>query len=132
MAQGFTRGVPIDTDPNLSANSNLLVPSQYAVRQYVTTQLASKEPVILAGTLTQYWRGDKSWQTLNTAAVTESTNLYYTDARARLAISLTTTGTSGAATYNNVTGVLNIPQYTGGGGGGVSANDAIAYAIALG
>jgi len=30
---------------------------------------------------------------------------------ARAAISLTTTGTSGAATYNNTTGVLNIPQY---------------------
>jgi hypothetical protein len=49
-----------------------------------------------------------------TAQVTESGNLYYTDARARLAISLTTTGTSGAATYDNVTGVLNIPQYQGG------------------
>jgi hypothetical protein len=49
-----------------------------------------------------------------TAQVTESGNLYYTDARVRLAISLTTTGTSGAATYDNVTGVLNIPQYQGG------------------
>ena len=38
-----------------------------------------------------------------------STNLYFTDARARAAISLTTTGTSGAATYTN--GVINIPQY---------------------
>jgi hypothetical protein len=47
-----------------------------------------------------------------TAQVTESGNLYFTDSRARLAISLTTTGTSGAATYNNTTGVLNIPQYT--------------------
>jgi hypothetical protein len=35
-----------------------------------------------------------------TALVTESGNLYYTDARARAAISLTTTGTSGAASYN--------------------------------
>jgi hypothetical protein len=30
---------------------------------------------------------------------------------ARAAISLTTTGTSGAATYNSLTGVLNIPSY---------------------
>jgi hypothetical protein len=35
----------------------------------------------------------------------------YTDANARAAISLTTTGTTGAATYSNVTGILNIPLY---------------------
>jgi hypothetical protein len=46
-----------------------------------------------------------------TTQVTEGTNLYFTDARARAAISLTTTGTSGAATYSG--GVLNIPQYQG-------------------
>jgi hypothetical protein len=40
-----------------------------------------------------------------------STNLYYTNARVRGAISLTTSGTSGAATYDNGTGVLNIPNY---------------------
>lgn len=34
----------------------------------------------------------------------------------RGAISLTTIGTSGAATYNSSTGVLNVPQYSGGGG----------------
>lgn len=44
-------------------------------------------------------------------------------------LSLTTTGTSGPATLVGAT--LNIPQYSGG-GGGVSAGDAIAYAIALG
>jgi len=32
-------------------------------------------------------------------------------------ITLTTTGTSGAATLNQLTGVLNIPQYSGGSGG---------------
>ena len=47
----------------------------------------------------------------NTSQVTENTNLYFTNARARTAISLTTTGTSGAATYDNATGVLNVPQY---------------------
>lgn len=36
----------------------------------------------------------------------------YTDALARGAISLTTAGNSGSATYNSTTGVLNIPQYT--------------------
>ncbi len=40
-------------------------------------------------------------------------NLYYTNARARAAVSLTTTGVSGAATYNSSTGVFNIPNYQG-------------------
>jgi len=39
------------------------------------------------------------------------TNLYFTNARARGAVSLTTTGSSGAATYDSVTGVFNIPNY---------------------
>ena len=56
---------------------------------------------------------------LTTTNISEGTNLYYTDARARQAISLTTTGSSGAATYSNVTGILNVPQYTLSGLGGV-------------
>ena len=39
---------------------------------------------------------------------------YITVAQARSSISLTTTGTSGAATYSSSTGVLNIPQYQSG------------------
>ena len=35
----------------------------------VDTSLSGKEPVITAGTTSQYWRGDKSWQTLNKSAV---------------------------------------------------------------
>jgi predicted heme/steroid binding protein len=56
---------------------------------------------------------------LTTSNISEGTNLYYTDTRARAAISLTTTGSSGAATYSNITGVLNVPQYTLSGLGGV-------------
>ena len=47
-----------------------------------------------------------------------STNLYFTNTRARSAISLTTTGSSGASTYNSSTGALNIPNYTLAGLGG--------------
>ena len=47
----------------------------------LTTSLAGKEPTITAGTSTQYWRGDKTWQTLNTTAVAEGTNLYFTEPR---------------------------------------------------
>jgi len=46
-----------------------------------------------------------------TTDITEGTNLYFTNSRVRTAISLTTTGTSGAASYNSTTGVLNVPNY---------------------
>lgn len=77
------------------------------------------EPTIATGTTLQYWRGDKSWQTLNTTAVPEGTQQYFTNARARTAISLTTLGNNGAAGYDNTIGVLNIPTYTLTGLGGV-------------
>ena len=35
----------------------------------LTTDLAAKEPTITTGTTGQYWRGDKSWQTLDKTAV---------------------------------------------------------------
>jgi predicted heme/steroid binding protein len=57
--------------------------------------------------------------TLTTSNISEGTNLYFTNGRARTAISLTTTGNSGASTYDNGTGVLNVPQYTIAGIGGV-------------
>jgi hypothetical protein len=64
----------------------------------LNSALNSKEPTIAAGTTLQYWRGDKSWQTLNTSVVPELTNLYFTDARART-----------AAVADSITdGVLNI------------------------
>jgi hypothetical protein len=62
---------------------------------------------------------------LTTANISENTNLYYTDARARAAISLTTTGASGAATYSS--GVLNIPNYTIAGLGGISGSGTSNY-----
>jgi hypothetical protein len=40
-----------------------------------------------------------------------TTNLYFANSLARTAVSLTTTGSSGVATYNNTTGVFNIPNY---------------------
>ena len=39
MAQGTTKGVPIDTDPLLAADSDLLVPSQKAVKTYIDLSL---------------------------------------------------------------------------------------------
>ena len=42
MTQGFTKGVPIDTDPTMALNSNQVVPSQAAVVAYVGNMTASK------------------------------------------------------------------------------------------
>jgi hypothetical protein len=48
----------------------------------LVTALAGKEPTITAGTTTKYFRGDKTFVTLDTSAVPENTNLYFTNARA--------------------------------------------------
>lgn len=70
-----------------------------------------------AGTVGQYLRGDGSLATFPTAVSAFSNDsAYLNQAGARAAISLTTTGTSGAATYNSGTGVLNIPNYAPGTG----------------
>lgn len=45
------------------------------------TQLNAKEPTITGGTNLQYWRGDKTFQTLDTSVVPENGNLYYTQGR---------------------------------------------------
>jgi hypothetical protein len=53
---------------------------------------------------------------LGTPASGNATNL------TNLPITLTTTGSSGASTYTQSTNTLNIPQYSGGGGGATIAN----------
>jgi len=60
MSQGYTRGTPIDTDPTLSANSDLVAPSQAAIVAYVAaniplggvTAVTAAAPVISSGGLT--------------------------------------------------------------------------------
>lgn len=52
MAQGFTSGIPLDTDVTLSADSNGLVSSQHAVKTYVDTEIASL-PTITPAALTK-------------------------------------------------------------------------------
>lgn len=47
MSQGFTKGTPIDTDPTLSLNSDIVVPSQKAVKSYLT---ANYQPTLVSGT----------------------------------------------------------------------------------
>ena len=52
MAQGTTRNVPIDTDITLAANSDILVPSQKAIKTYADTKVSSvagTSPIISSG-----------------------------------------------------------------------------------
>lgn len=60
MSHGFTKAVPIDTDPTMAANTDLLVPSQAAVVAYVAsaipsggvTAVTAAAPVVSSGGLT--------------------------------------------------------------------------------
>jgi hypothetical protein len=65
---------PLTGGGDLSANRTLSIPAATtSVDGYLTstdwTTFNNKEPSISAGTIAQYWRGDKSWQTLDKAAV---------------------------------------------------------------
>ena len=79
----------------------------HGVTSSVQSQLNNKEPSFGSGTTGQYLRGDKTWQTLNTSAVPENTNLYYTDNRARSSISTNALG----LTYTSSTGVLSLTDH---------------------
>ncbi|MBI2450822.1 MAG: tail fiber domain-containing protein [Parcubacteria group bacterium] len=107
------------TDFVISTSTNALtfnLPSATStVRGLLTatdwTAFNSKESAITASTTTAYYRGDKTWQTLNTAAVAESANLYYTDARARNALSSNALGLAYSASTGQfaLTSGYNIP-----------------------
>ena len=52
MAQGTTRGIPIDTDVTLSADSDMIVASQKAVKTYADTKISSvigTSPIVSSG-----------------------------------------------------------------------------------
>jgi hypothetical protein len=96
MAQGTTRGVPIDTDPLLANDSDLLVPSQKAVKAYAQPQLNGTGFVKATGTTISYdnstyltsvgtgvtneltyWSGTNSIASLATATYPSLTELSY-------------------------------------------------------
>lgn len=108
---------------NVDNTSDLNKPISTATQ----TALNAKENTITAGTTSQYFRGDKTFQTLNKTAVdlgnvdnTSDLNKPISTATQTAlnakqnTLTLTTTGTSGAATL--IADTLNIPQYSGGGG----------------
>jgi len=105
--------------------------THYPTEKLVKDNLDTKEPTIIAGTSAQYYRGDKTFQTLDKNAVglssTDSlpegtTNLYHTDGRSRQAISLDATSESNT-TYDNVTGTLKVGTQIAGSDKQVQFND---------
>ncbi len=65
-----------------------------------------------------------------TSDLIEGTNLYHTDTRSRNSISLNTTGQNGIATYDSVTGIINVPNYTVTAGTGINISSNIITNIA--
>jgi hypothetical protein len=129
VAGGFTATKP--TSPDHIVYIGIVVrahPTQGVIEVKIqnTQELSESSDVLITtptnGQILQYDSATSLWKNVagTTSSIAEGSNLYYTDARARGAISLTTTGNNGASTYNSTTGVLNIPTYTLAGLGGIN------------
>ena len=90
------------------AKKKVLIKDTTTNTYYHTTGAAMNTTSLANGDLLKYNSSTGEWNNFAPDYVNQS--------GARSAISLTTTGSSGAASYNSSTGVLNIPQYSGGGG----------------
>ena len=98
MAVGQTPGVginKIDTSLNIAIGNTVVkfksqpyYNTNFATKALATALSTGKEPTLPSGTVSQYLRGDKSFQTLNTSAVPEGVNLYYTEARVNALIAV--------------------------------------------
>jgi hypothetical protein len=100
MAQGTTKGVPIDIDPTLAADSDLLVPSQKAIKTYVDgTSIKSLNGLI---TGTQTFATGTTGTDFNISSVTATHTFNLPDASAT-ARGVVTTGAqtlAGAKTFS--------------------------------
>lgn len=75
-------GASSTVGPNVTVNVQTASGSQPGLLSSTDwTTFNGKQDFIAPGTTAQYWRGDKTWQTLNTSVVPEGTNLYFTSAR---------------------------------------------------
>jgi hypothetical protein len=91
------------------------------------TTFNGKQDNIVAGTTAQYYRGDKTFQTLNTSVVPELTNLYYTEARvsANTDVAANTAARHNAVTLGTANGLSLSTQELSLGLASSSANGAL-------
>ena len=82
--------------------------SRVAVSQLITTTQSSSPVTSVFGRTGHIMPSRDDY---SSSFVKEGSNLYFTNARSRAAISLTTVGSTGPATYDSVTGIINVPQY---------------------
>ena len=83
-----------------SSGSATLTSNVLNVPTYTLSGLGG-EPAITAGTSLQYFRGDKTFQTLNTGVVPESGNVYFTEPRVRATVLSGMNITGGAITASD-------------------------------
>jgi len=120
-ARTISTTAPLTGGGDLSANRTFAITQSSASADgYLSSTdwstFNGKQPLIAAATTADYYRGDKTFQTLNTTAVAEGSNLYYTDARARAAI-------TGTAPISVSSGVVSISQAGGAANGYLSSTD---------
>lgn len=122
LALGFSAGYSLPATSDQTNWNTAFGWGNHASAGYLTTSAAASTYQPLDSDLTAIAALSTNGLARRTGAGAWSIDatVYVDQAGARTSISLTTTGTSGAATYNNSTGVLNIPNYATGGGGGMT------------
>lgn len=136
MAQGTTKGVPIDIDPTLAADSDLLVPSQKAIKTYVDTNFLN--PSDLSATTPLTYSSSTGVFTINQASSLSNGYLTSTDwstfngkgSGTVTSVAALTLGTSGTDLGSSVaTGTttpvitLNVPTASATNRGALSSTD---------
>lgn len=100
----FTGTIALPSTTSIGTVSSTEISYLDGVTSSVQTQLNAKEATITAGTTAQYWRGDKSWQTLNSTAVGLG-NVDNTSDATKNAASVTLTNKTISGSSNTLTNI---------------------------